>query len=100
MLYFPLRELSFVIDYVQGKSIGFYEQMRYGMPTEASIVSYRSTNQPKSQILRPMVKWSNFLHVCISAYGVSLIVPIVLQMVLDLVFSLLWQSFDMVFGGW
>ena len=70
------------------------------MPTEASIVSYRPTEQPSSQILRPMVKWSSFLHVCISAYLVSLIVPIVLQMALDLVFNVLWQSFELVFGGW
>ena len=49
LLYYPLREIAFVIDFVWGKALGWVEQWLHGMPTEASIVYYRPSNcQPES----------------------------------------------------
>lgn len=54
IIWYVLREVSFLIDYVQEGGRQIYKR-------EPFTAKYRSRKQPKSELLKPLCAWDNLL---------------------------------------
>ena len=67
ILYYLLREISFIIDFIEDSGRRCLEKDEQAKENDASRVSYRAREKPKSQCLRPLAsiyvatRWIIFL---------------------------------------
>ena len=86
VLYYPLREVAYVYDFMANLIQIKLNGVRCEGPYDQQ-ASFRATEMPVSQVLRPLVHWITLCQTLIFLFILYYAIPFVC-----------WASIDLVFG--